>query len=266
MIRTHNMTHRQTVVGEQLISYTESDIGMGETPYTFVFLHGWGSSSDIWAPLSKELAGAFQKALLIDLPGFGMSPAPKEAWGVAEYALVVLQLIEQKRLSSVVLVGHSFGGQIAHHIAGALQPDWLAGLILISSASIRKSRKTLLSRLYHRSSNLFSFEPSGRLREYARRMVGSSDYLLKPELQETFKKVIADDQSRYAQRIHVPTLLIWGEDDDATPLVQAKQLEEMVPNAKLAVISHAGHFSFKDKPAQTMKEIRAFLYTLHKSR
>ena len=43
-------------------------------------------------------------------------------------------------------------------------------------------------------------------------------------------------------------MLVWGENDTATPLSDAKRMEKEIPNAGLAVIRGTGHFSFVEQP------------------
>ncbi|MCL4252654.1 MAG: alpha/beta hydrolase, partial [Anaerolineae bacterium] len=76
---------------------------------------------------------------------------------------------------------------------------------------------------------------------------------------ETFLRVVNQDLSDYAKRIQAPTLLIWGENDQDTPLWQAKQLENLIPDAGLVVYPRAGHYSYLEHPDQTAQAMHALL-------
>ena len=89
--------------------------------------------------------------------------------------------------------------------------------------------------------------------------MGAEDYVATPELKETFINVIDEDLTHYLEKITQQTLLIWGENDDATPVSQAKIMKEKIKNSKLIVVPNAGHFSFVDKPEIVGKEIFNFI-------
>jgi pimeloyl-ACP methyl ester carboxylesterase len=59
-------------------------------------------------------------------------------------------------------------------------------------------------------------------------------------------------------RITAPTLLIWGELDERSPLGVARQFEQAIPNTKLVVIPGAGHVSNLEQPEQFNDAVRAF--------
>ncbi len=70
---------------------------------------------------------------------------------------------------------------------------------------------------------------------------------------------VNEDQRQWLPYIGQETLLVWGDLDDATPLSDAKIMEEMIPDAALVVLPGTGHYSFLEKPAQFRGIIRAFL-------
>ena len=66
------------------------------------------------------------------------------------------------------------------------------------------------------------------------------------------------DQRDLLPRIAVPTLLIWGELDARSPLSVAHQLEQAIPDTKLAVIPDCGHFSNLEEPERFNEAVREF--------
>ena len=70
---------------------------------------------------------------------------------------------------------------------------------------------------------------------------------------------VNEDQRQALPEIRQETLIIWGDLDDATPLRDAKIMEEMIPDSALVVLEGTGHYSFLEKPAQFRGIIRAFL-------
>ena len=59
--------------------------------------------------------------------------------------------------------------------------------------------------------------------------------------------------------IQAPTLLIWGENDTATPLADAKKMEKLIPDAGLVSFPGCGHYSFLDNPVGFRAVLKSFL-------
>ena len=60
-------------------------------------------------------------------------------------------------------------------------------------------------------------------------------------------------------RIGASTLLVWGDQDDDTPLWMGQRMEELIPDAGLVVLEGAGHYSYADSPGQFAAVARRFL-------
>jgi pimeloyl-ACP methyl ester carboxylesterase len=102
--------------------------------------------------------------------------------------------------------------------------------------------------------------PGRRLQERMRARVASKDYLDASEaMRATFRAVIAEDMTPRLASIRAPTLLVWGEHDDDTPLWMARRMEELIPDAGLVVLEGAGHYSYADAPGQFRAVARRFL-------
>ena len=72
-------------------------------------------------------------------------------------------------------------------------------------------------------------------------------------------RVVNEDLCHLMPEIKAPTLLIWGTNDTATPLADAKKMEKLIPGASLVAFEGAGHYSFLDRPAQFAAVLRSFL-------
>jgi pimeloyl-ACP methyl ester carboxylesterase len=95
----------------------------------FVLVHGIGMSHRYFDRLQGELLDHGDVAVF-DLPGFGGTPRPSRRLGVADYAHLMGQALEQARLSSCVLVGHSMGAQFVTELA-LQRPDLVSTVVLI---------------------------------------------------------------------------------------------------------------------------------------
>ena len=93
--------------------------------------------------------------------------------------------------------------------------------------------------------------------EYTRLM---KDYkALTPSMRATFNRVLRQDMTECLPRIKASTLLVWGEDDTATPLWMGQEMEKCIKGSALIVLENAGHFAYLDQCAQFLRIAEAFL-------
>lgn len=89
--------------------------------------------------------------------------------------------------------------------------------------------------------------------------LGSSDYSkLSGVMRETFVKSVTEYLEFTLPKIPHEVLLLWGKNDEATPVYQAKRMEKGIENAALVIIEDAGHYAFLDKPKQFARIAEAF--------
>lgn len=226
-----------------------AEISGAERPIHIVFLHGWGTDRESL----RGLAILFQhlyRVHLIDLPGFGEAPAPPPDWGTAQYAVLVQRYLESRVEGSVVLVGHSFGGRIGVRIAAARIPN-LRGLVMMgvpglpqpkfSSRYLRRLCVRILRKL------LVALQPviGGKVVEWHTQKFGSRDYLAAGSIRSVFVRVVNEDLTEPAKEIVCPVLLLWGSDDQETPLWVAKKYKILIDGrATLEVLPHKDHYLF----------------------
>lgn len=231
-----------------------------------LFLHGWGSRAELFSGLI-DLASKKYCVLAPDLPGFGNTEEPKEAWDVGRYAEFVLDFIRLFSPKKVILVGHSFGGRVILKLTERELPFEISKIILIDSAGI-KPRKTLKQRLslmlYKFGRTVMSLPPLKKLFpdavENMRKKRGSADYLsASPVMRETLVKVVNEDLTHTLSGVKAPTLLIWGTADTATPIRDAELMEKLIPDAGLVKIEGAGHYSFLEAPEYVARVTASFL-------
>jgi pimeloyl-ACP methyl ester carboxylesterase len=233
-----------------------------------LLLHGWGVSMQEILPVAQRLSQLGFQCHSLDLPGFGSSQLPPQAWDVPRYAAFVKSYLEYAGLNSVHVIGHSFGGRISL-VLGADYPDLIRKIVLVDSAGVPPrvswqmksyslSRKVIFVLL--KLPLLNRFEPA--VRRWFWQRFGSVDAQAaikrSPILIDTFKLVIKQDLLPYARRIHKPTLLVWGELDQDTPLDQAKILEEAIPDVGLVVFDGAGHYAYLDRLPEFVRIVTTF--------
>lgn len=216
-----------------------------------VFLHGWGSNLQAFTRIQEYFTPGFH-IFAIDLPGMGKSQEPNEVWGVEEYTQFIEEFFRIKNISNPILAGHSYGGRISILYASR---NPVLKLILIDSAGIKPSRplKYYLKVYSYKAAKkalplLIGRKKAEEIMENYRKKAGSTDYNnASGVMRNILVKSVNEDLKSVMPSIQAPTLLIWGENDTATPVSDGKTMEKLIPNAGLVVLKSAGHFSFVEK-------------------
>lgn len=227
-------------------------------------LHGWGASVDAVRPIMNQLELLGYEAIALDFPGMGKSEPPKEPWGVEDYAALTRAFVEKLNICGCDVVCHSFGGRVTILLASE-DEKLFSRLILVDAAGIRKKRtlayyvRTWSYKLGKKLSRISFLDKLFKISE-KQKNAGSEDYkALSGVMRATFVKVVNLDLAPRLSKIKNETLLIWGSEDDATPLYMAKQMEKEIKNSGLAVIEGAGHFSYADNYPQFCAILSALL-------
>jgi pimeloyl-ACP methyl ester carboxylesterase len=245
-----NKISKKTTVNNQTISL---EIRGRNTETVWVFLHGWGSSKSVWQTTVKHLP---HTSVTIDLPGFGRSENLSQPWDVDRYNKAVKATIENIGINRVVLVGHSFGGQIATSVA-AEKPSWLSGLVLVNAAALRDSGPKLLSTLGRLVSPLFQLPGLRKLKAPLYNFIGADQPPKNGNLQKTMQAVIRQDQTDKLKNITVPVLVVWGKDDTVTPAEHARTIAEKIPQSTLVFLT-GGHYAFVKNPESFTAYLQEF--------
>lgn len=215
----------------------------------FLILHGWGSNSERWLAVAEAIskgslgAGPF-KVIVPDLPGFGESDTLSAPWNTNKYINWIEGFVAELKLGDFYLLGHSFGGALACKLS-INHPQQVTKLFLVSAAFVRK--RTVKKQVLGRASKIakfFSFLPFYPLAKKAfyKYIVGSYDYSEAEDvMKKTFMNVVADDLSQFVAFIKVPTVIIWGDKDEATLVEDAYFLNKKIKHSKLVVLNGAGH-------------------------
>ncbi len=215
-----------------------------------LILHGWGSKSDNWRKAGGFLAKKGFKVIIPDLPGFGKSSSPSGVWNLDDYADFVKEFVKALKLENFYLLGHSFGGALA--VKYSLRSS-VKKLFLVSAACFRKSsfrKKTLY--VLAKTFKIFSFLLLKKA--FYRFIVRRSDYpYAKGTMKQIYLEVIKEDISNDLSLVQVPCVIIWGDKDKITPVVQAHLIKSKVKNSKIEILSGFGHDLNLKAPEQLSK-------------
>jgi len=218
----------------------------GEGPPVVVALHGWRRThADFAASLGPSSPLGPLSTVAPDLPGFGATPAPTEAWGSGEYAAAVARLVEEAPEPGPppVVVGHSLGGRVAVRLAAA-RPELVGALVLTGAPLLPRTggprRPPLayrVTRALHRA-HVLGDAPLER----ARRRHGSADYLAAQGLmRDVLVRLVNERYEDALAAVQCPVELVWGDDDEEVPLETARALDRVLAQAHLTLCPGAGH-------------------------
>jgi len=191
------------------------------TPWVLA-LHGWRRDH-------RDFDGVFTAsgldAVALDLPGFGSAPAPESAWGSQDYARAVAAVLDEMA-PHVVVVGHSFGGRVAVHLAREH-----------SDRVVRSMAKR-------------GWVSEDRL-ESLRHRYGSDDYRASSGvMRDVLVRTLAEDYIDVLESLDCPVELVWGDNDREVPIAVADKLQAMLKNAHLVACPGAGHLTPLTVPEQ----------------
>lgn len=249
------------------------DAGQGDA---IVFLHGLGGNLTQWALVAPELAKS-HRVLGLDLPGFGSTRPMPGQLTYDRLADSVFALLDRRRVRRAFLVGHSFGGAVATHMA-LRAPERLAGLVLVSPAGffrypswMRIGSRVLFNRAVFASSVCLSApfikelvcggdygpgvevfdDATWQTRHSVRFLMKfvSAAHALRPEL-------VRVTYLERLREIKAPMHMVWGQDDKVLPSAQGLAAMEAVHRGAVTRLPGVGHMPIFERPKAVVSAIR----------
>ncbi len=216
-----------------------------------IILHGWTYSTEKWNPFANLLKQKSINSTILKIPG--LTEKIDKVWRIDDYVEWLRQKIESQKFNNLtmkqfnnrlVLIGHSNGGRIALNFA-IKYPQRIDRLILIDSAGAYhndlaiRAKRFLFKNIAKIGKKLSSSE---KLKELLYNVIGKTDYKnANPYMRQTMINLLGSDKMLNFDKIIVPTLIIWGENDKVTPLRDAKIMHALIPNSKLYIVKGAKH-------------------------
>jgi pimeloyl-ACP methyl ester carboxylesterase len=232
-----------------------------------VFVHGLGSRALDWDAVLRAAVHAGYRVYAMDLPGFGESSKPKGAsYSVSEQAKFIGGFLDALHLDRLALVGQSMGGWIAASVA-LDAPKRISQLVLVDSAgldfqpafdtalfapSTPAQVDQLMAILVPQPTPLPSF-----LKEAVVRWVAQDGWVVRRAMASMVAKQDVLDERFSA--LHMPLLLVWGEQDMVTPLALGQKMHGLAPQSVLEVLSGCGHFPEGSCQSRLVSGIVTFL-------
>ena len=229
----------------------------GISPPSILALHGWARDRQDFSTALADL-----DALAVDLPGFGLSPPPADAWGTIEYAQCLLPVL-QEYSSPPIIIGHSFGGRVAVRLA-SLFPDRVRGLVLTGVPLLRTNSSRSVPPLAIRAARNLTHKgllPHSFL-ERLRNKHGSADYrATEGIMRKIFVRVVNENYEQDLQNLRCQVQMVWGAADTETLPEIAHRAAAMIPRVEVTIVPNVGHFL----PISAPKQICAAVHRLRES-
>ena len=256
--------------------------------HELVLLHGQPGTAADWQPVMARLPAQLH-AVAIDRPGYGASQRP--AAGFTANAEAVLNDLDERKVDSAVLVGHSWAGGVALQ-AASLAPhrvkavvllagvgpgsvsilDWLLAAPVFGPLSaqimwrwtpwIARARLAWLSRRQGR--------PLSPGEHVNLQVWGQQDGGVEPlwraflTEQRALLSELAELEAALPS-IGVPVLLLADPADPIVPIMAAQRLASELPDARLRLVAHAGHHLPRRAPGAVAEAIAGFLAAIDDS-
>ncbi len=217
-----------------------------------IIMHGWGCNVDTVASIENIFKGKM-RVINVDLPGHGKSTEPPSLWGVEDFTSMMEKFISQLKLERPSLVGHSFGGRISILLSSRGDVE---KVLLVDAAGIKPKRSLSyywkvysFKAMKNAALLLFGKKKGTEIVEKMRGKKGSADYRnSSPRMRAIMSRCVNEDLKHVMPSIKAPVLLVWGEDDTATPISDAQTMKKLIPDAGLVSFPGCGHYSFLDNP------------------
>jgi pimeloyl-ACP methyl ester carboxylesterase len=262
---TSNIDQRQTVatsVSNDLyaddLKLTIDQRGEGRP---VLLLHGGGGPPSMGA-LPSTLSEDFEVIAPVH-PGFGGTPRPEWFTGIDDIALTYLQLLEQRDLSDVLVVGSSVGGWIASEMA-VREHQRISGTVLLNAVGIHVDGIEL--------ADFFSLTPEQLITYAFHDPAHAPDPTQLPPEARAVQAANAATLAVYAREpymhdpklrrrlalVPTPVAAIWGESDQIAPEPYGRAYAASFPNGRFEPIPEAGHLPHLEQPAQVLAAIHRF--------
>jgi pimeloyl-ACP methyl ester carboxylesterase len=257
-----------------------------------VFIHGLGDEADTWRYVFPPLVDAGYRVIAPDLPGFGRS-VWKGRISMRGHLKALIRLLTAANIASpenpAVLAGSSLGAAISE-LAACKRPDLVKALVLIDGCfpienkidkgilllmlpsvgskwyrSFRKNHETAWKSLYPYYGDLDAMSAEDRefLRERVIARVESENqergYLSTLRSMNVFLMLNKGFVSRRIKTYPGKIAILWGEKDRVLPVEKAALFRGLRPDAKMTLISGAGHLPHQEKPEETAAQMLQFL-------
>ena len=247
-----------------------------------VLIHGFGASLHTWTSW-VELLGDDYRVITLDLPAHGLTGAvPDGDYSTHAYVEATKNVVDHLKLTKFTLGGNSMGGDVAWHFALAY-PGSLNSLILVNAAGLNSWKNEvnkplifdLLAKDWFRSIASM-LDPYYLIEQAVQTAYNHADVVTDDLVLRYYhmamrkgsrEAIIAKSSTRESDvvtqeqlsSIQIPTLVMWGRNDELIDVSVAHLFETTLPNATLIIYDEVGHVPMEEIPERSATDVKNFL-------
>jgi 4,5:9,10-diseco-3-hydroxy-5,9,17-trioxoandrosta-1(10),2-diene-4-oate hydrolase len=203
----------------------------------------------------RDALGQKYRVIVLELPGFGASPANTSSQSVQELANTVAQASAQVAPEQYTLIGTSFGANVALWQT-LLAPDKVEALVLIAPTILRPAAGPLAGTLEATAGRLLAHP------EHARGLP-SVDPAIVAQEQALIQRLTGGGHDAEAERrlgeIPCATLVLFGSEDKMVAPEAARLYRERIPNSNIAFVYDAGHLIEAERPEALINAVSDYV-------
>jgi pimeloyl-ACP methyl ester carboxylesterase len=222
-----------------------------------VLLHPFPADHELWLPAAQALVSRYQ-VILPDLRGHGQSSVGQGLASMEKHAADLACVLDRLELGRVPLAGVSIGGYVLFEF-WRRHRGRVAALVLCNTKAQADSAPAKAARL-QAAAEVLEHGTGPFLESMLPKLLGKSTRDSRPDLVEgalrMLRKMSAEnlaqvqrgmaerpDSAPLLQTIHVPTLVVTGDEDILTGPAEAEWMRQNIPSSEMKIIPQAGHFS-----------------------
>lgn len=238
-----------------------------------VLLHAIADSWRSFERVLPHLPGSIH-AFALTQRGHGDAGRPTEGYRPHDFAADLAAFMDALHLKAAVIAGGSSGGLVARRFA-IDHPERTLGLILLGSPGTLRDKPGVLDMWSSTVSKLTDPVDPGFVREFAESTLAQPvprafiDTMVQEGLKvpawvwrATFKGLLEDDSFGELDKIDVPTLIIWGDQDAVLPQSDQEALKAAIAGSRLVVYPGAGHAVYWEEPGRVASDLVAFVHRI----
>ena len=259
----------QTAVSQDGIPIAYEQYGAGEP--TLVFVHGWSCDSRYWRAQIDHFAKKY-RVVVLDLAGHGHSGLTRNRYTMQAFGQDVRAVVEAVGGKTVILVGHSMGGQVIAE-AARLMPDRVIGLIGVDTFDnieyplTRKELEQMIAPLVDDFqvgtrdfvAGMIRPDTDPRIRDWILADMSSAPpWVALSALEEMMQQYIAGDAAKIFEQIKAPVVCVSG---DLWP-INAEANRRHMQSFEAVVVPNADHFLMLDRPYAFNQGLEQAVHTI----
>jgi 3-oxoadipate enol-lactonase len=231
-----------------------------------LLLHGIGTSLALWDAVAAALAPS-HRVIRFDLRGFGKSAAPANPpYSLGLWARDARAVLVDRKAEPAIVVGHGLGASVAMEMALDFPPA-VRGIVLVGAATHVLATSAPLVRQQMEAAERQGMAAVAALQQptlaparadlvtrYRDLLVGSNAASFARAVRATMQV----DLSERMEDLAKPTLVVVGQQDAVAPPNRAREIEEGVSGARLAVLPGVGHLAPLEAPAEVAQAVTEF--------